>query len=176
LLWYLQNTRIIELLGTGYYHPVLPLIPPPDWIEQLERWQGIGAHLLARSGFAGFWPPEMGFTMELIPLLKRLGYHYVLVDSEHVEPITQMGWDEVRYRPHLARFGNDEIVVVVRDGELSNAHEAGIDADWFLGEVTARTQHCDYPALVTTCTDGENGGWFRNTSPHGNFWGPSTPS
>ena len=26
LLWYLQNTRVIELLGTGYYHPVLPLI------------------------------------------------------------------------------------------------------------------------------------------------------
>jgi 4-alpha-glucanotransferase len=30
LLWYLQNTRIIELLGSAYYHPVLPLIPPSD--------------------------------------------------------------------------------------------------------------------------------------------------
>ena len=27
LLWHLQNTRIIQILGTGYYHPVLPLIP-----------------------------------------------------------------------------------------------------------------------------------------------------
>lgn len=171
LLWYLQNTRIIEVLGTGYYHPVLPLIPPADWVEHVERWQGIGVHLFGGRAFAGFWPPEMGFTMELIPLLKRVGYHYVLVDSEHVEPITPMRWDEVRYRPHVARFGNDEIVVVVRDRELSNAQEAGMDAEWFLGEVAARTQFCDFPALVTTCTDGENGGWFRNTSPHGNFWG-----
>ena len=85
LLWYLQNTTIIRILGTGYYHPVLPLIPHADWDEQLERWQGIGRHLFARTSFPGFWPPEMGFCMELIPALNRYGYRYVLVDSEHVE-------------------------------------------------------------------------------------------
>src|SRR5215472_13567688 len=31
LLWHLQNERIIRILGTGYYHPVLPLTPPADW-------------------------------------------------------------------------------------------------------------------------------------------------
>ena len=71
LLWYLQNTKIIRILGTGYYHPVLPLIPRADWDEQLERWQGIGQHLFARTSFPGFWPPEMGFCMELIPALNR---------------------------------------------------------------------------------------------------------
>jgi hypothetical protein len=35
LLWHLQNQRIIEILGTAYYHPVLPLIPEADWEEQL---------------------------------------------------------------------------------------------------------------------------------------------
>jgi predicted glycosyl hydrolase (DUF1957 family) len=39
-----------------------------------------------RSTFDGFWPPEFGFTMEFIPLLRRLGYRYVIVDCEHVEP------------------------------------------------------------------------------------------
>ena len=34
--------------------------------------------------------------MELIPTLKRQGYRYVLVDSEHVEEVTPMGWDELR--------------------------------------------------------------------------------
>jgi hypothetical protein len=29
LLWHLQNTRIIDILGTAYYHPVLPLAPAP---------------------------------------------------------------------------------------------------------------------------------------------------
>jgi len=27
LLWHLQNTRLFEILGTGYYHPVFPLTP-----------------------------------------------------------------------------------------------------------------------------------------------------
>ena len=171
LLWYLQNTRIIQILGTAYYHPVLPLIPRVDWDEQLERWQGIGQHLLNRPGFSGFWPPEMGFCMELIPTLKRWGYHYVLVDSEHVQAVTPMRWEELRYRPHIARFGGEEIIVVTRDRELSNAQEGGMEPGWFIQEVLQRTKYCEFPPLVTTCTDGENGGWFRNTSAEANFWG-----
>ena len=108
--------------------------------------------------------------MELIPALRRGGYRYVIVDSEHVEPITPMSWDELRYRPHLAQFGSEQIVVVVRDRELSNAQESGMEAGWFVSEVRSRTRHCGFPALVTTATDGENGGWFRNTTPGSNFW------
>ena len=39
-----------------------------------------------------------------------------------------------------------------------------MDAGWFIDEVRARTRHCDFPPLVTTATDGDNGGWFRNTT------------
>ncbi len=170
LLWYLQNTQIIDILGTAYYHPVLPLVPAADWPQQLARWHQIGAHLFARGGFSGFWPPEMGFTMELIPLIRRLGYRYVIVDVNHVEPAGAMRWDELRYRPHIARHGGAEIVVVVRDRELSDAQESGMDPDWFIGEVRARTRHCDFTPLVTTCTDGDNGGWFRNPAPGAGFW------
>ncbi len=171
LLWHLQNQKIFQVFGTGYYHPVMPLIPPADWQEQLSRWLGIGRHLFGGRHFNGFWPPEMGFCMELIPLLKRLGYRYVLVDSNHVEPLTPMRWEEIRYRPHLARHGEDEIVVVVRDRELSYAQEAGMDHGWFMWEAHERAKSCDFPPLVTTCTDGDNGGWFRNVSGKGNFWG-----
>lgn len=170
LLWHLQNTSIIDVLGTGYYHPVLPLIPAADRGEQLLRWQGLGRHLLGPRTFSGFWPPEMGFCMELIPLLKRLGYRYVLVDSAHVEPVTEMSWPQVRYQPHVARYGGEEIIVVVRDRELSDAQESGMDAGWFVHEVYERTKACDFPPLVTTCTDGDNGGWFRQTSAKANFW------
>jgi alpha-amylase/alpha-mannosidase (GH57 family) len=169
LLWHLQNERIIEILGTGYYHPVLALTPEADWQAQLERWLGIGHHLFRRH-FRGFWPPELGFTMELIPLLRRLGYEYVIVDSEHIEPLEPMRWEQIRYRPHIAEYGGSSITVVVRDRDLSNAQESGMDADWFLYEVGERTKHCDFPPLVTTATDGDNGGWFRNTTHGSNFW------
>jgi alpha-amylase/alpha-mannosidase (GH57 family) len=81
-----------------------------------------------------------------------------------------MRWDELRYRPHVARHGGAEITVVVRDRELSDAQESGMDAGWFIREVRARTRHCGFTPLVTTCTDGDNGGWFRNTTASANFW------
>jgi len=82
-----------------------------------------------------------------------------------------MRWEELRYRPHLARHDGAEIVVVVRDRELSYAQESGTDAGWFVNEVRERVKFCGFPPLVTTCSDGDNGGWFRNVSPSGNFWG-----
>ncbi len=170
MLWHFQNTKIIEILGTGYYHPVLPLIPESDRGEHCIRWQGIARHLFWRSEFPGFWPPEMGFCMEMIPMLRRLGYKYVFVDSENVEALDQMSWQELRYRPHIARYGDDEITVVVRDRELSDAQLSGMDPGWFENEVKERTKWCDFPPLVTTCTDGDNGGWFRNTNKQSNFW------
>jgi alpha-amylase/alpha-mannosidase (GH57 family) len=150
---------------------VLPLIPAADWEEQLGRWLGIARHLFWRTNFPGFWPPEMGFCMEMIPLLKRFGYRYVIVDSEHVEPLNPMRWEEVRYRPHWARYDGEENIVVTRDRELSYSQESGMDPGWFIHEAHERTKFCDFPPLVTTCSDGDNGGWFRNVSPKGNFWG-----
>ena len=100
----------------------------------------------------------------------------MIVDSEHVDPVTPMGWDELRYRPHHRPFGGEEIVVVVRDRELSNAQESGMDAGWFIARGRARTRHCDFPPLVTTATDGDNGGWFRNTSPRPTSGAASTAS
>lgn len=171
LLWHLQNRRIIEVLGGAYYHPVLPLIPPADWDEHLHRWLALARHLLWRTDFQGFWPPELGFCMAMIPALARAGYRYVIVDSEHIEPITPMRWEEIRYRPHVARYDGAEIIVVVRDRELSDAQESGMDFTWFDREVRGRTQRCDFPPLVTTCSDGDNGGWFRNVTHQANFWG-----
>jgi alpha-amylase/alpha-mannosidase (GH57 family) len=171
LLWHFQNERLFRILGTGFYHPVLPLIPEADREEHLWRWRAIAGHLFWRNAFGGFWPPEMGFDMSLIPLLKQFGYRYVLVDSNHVEAVTPMAWHELRYRPHIARYEDAEIIIIVRDRELSDAQESGMALDWFEKEIQARTQWCDFVPLVTTATDGDNGGWFRNPEPQANFWG-----
>lgn len=170
LLWQLRNARIIDMLGTAYYHPVMPLVPPSDWEAHLHRWRGMAHRQFFHSDFQGFWPPEMGFCMEMIPMLRRFGYRFVLVDSEHVQPVTAMRWDEIRYRPHIARFGGEEIIVIVRDRDLSNAQESGMEFGWFDREVRERTKNCDFPPLVTTCSDGQIGGWFRNVTPGSNFW------
>jgi hypothetical protein len=33
--------ELFEILGTGYYHPVLALTPEADWDEHIARWQAI---------------------------------------------------------------------------------------------------------------------------------------
>ncbi len=161
----------IEFVGTGLYHPVYPLIPAADWDAHTEWWIGLGRHLLGRESFQGFWPPEMGFCMEMIPMLRRHGYRYVLVDSWYIKPLREMRWEELRYRPYIARYDGKEIIVVPRDRELSDAQESGLDPGWFQHEIYERTKWCDFPALVTTWTDGENGGWFRTTDTDAGFWG-----
>ena len=81
-----------------------------------------------------------------------------------------MSWQELRYRPHICEYGGEQIVVVVRDRELSAAQLSGMDYGWFYHELHERTKFCDFPPLVTTATDGDNGGWFRNVNPKANFW------
>jgi len=161
----------IEFVGSGLYHPVYPLIPEEDWEAQTSWWLGLGRHMLGRERFAGFWPPEMGFCKEMIPHLKRNGYRYVIVDCWYIKPRREMRWEERRYRPFLARYGGEEIVVIPRDRELSDAQQSGLDPGWFQHEVYERTKWCDFPALVTTWTDGENGGWFRVQDIRAGFWG-----
>ncbi|MGB1128189.1 MAG: glycoside hydrolase family 57 [Opitutales bacterium] len=171
MLWHLQNEAIFNILGTAYYHPVLPLTPEADWDAQIERWQGIARHLFWREQFDGFWPPEMGFCMEMIPHLVKHGYRYVLVDDIYIESLEgEMSWQELRYRPHVAEYRGEEIIVVVRDRELSNAQLSGMNPGWFIHEVEERTKWCDFEPLVTTCSDGDNGGWFRNHNNLANFW------
>jgi hypothetical protein len=77
----------------------------------------------------------------------------------------------LRYRPYIARYDGEEIIVVPRDRELSDAQESGLDPGWFQHELYERTKYCDFPALVTTWTDGENGGWLRTTHVESGFWG-----
>ena len=142
LLWHVQNTRTIEVLGTACYHLVLPLIPPADREERIARWLGLGRRLFWRDRFRGFWPPELGLCMDLVLALR--GYEWVIVDSAHVQAVTPMSWEELRYLPHRARVGDAAIVVVVRDRGLSNAQESGMEAGWFIEEVRARTRRCAF--------------------------------
>ena len=171
LLWHLQNERIIHILGTAFYHPILPLIPETDWEAQIHRWQLMGRQLFQRETFQGFWPPELGFSMEMIPYLVRQGYRYVVVDSEHIVPLTAMNDADRCYRPHWARFNGASIIVIPRDRSLSESLAAGMNYRDFEQEVIAKTLSCTQTPLVLTACDAENGAWFRNSNAEDNFWG-----
>ena len=41
--------------------------------------------------------------MDLVPALSRDGYEWVIVDSEHVQRVTPLSWEELRHLRHRAR-------------------------------------------------------------------------
>lgn len=160
----------IEIIGMGYYHPIFPLIPEEDWEAQIKKGRDKIGEVFGREP-SGFWPPEMAFCMELIPALKRNGYEYVVIDGVHVRPKIILTPQEILYQPHVAEYDGHEIAVISRDRDLSNAQESGLDPGWFEREIGAKTAGCAPPSLVTTWSDGENGGWYRQTDEPSGFWG-----
>ena len=160
----------IELIGTGHFHPIFPLIPQADWPEQLERERLVMLRAFGRTPL-GFWPPEMAFTMEMIPALVEAGFDYVVADGIHVLP--EDGISDV-FRPYLACHDGVCITVVPRDRDVSAAQHTGLDATWFQNEVRWRTggsARPHEPRLVTTWSDGENGNWFREPHEGSGFFG-----
>jgi len=165
-----RKTPNIEIVGMGYYHPIFPLIPTDDWDEQIERGKKKIVEVFGQEPKT-FWPPEMAFTEEMIPALARHGYERVIIDSVHVKPKAAMSREQVMYRAHVAEYDGAKITVIPRDRDLSNAQESGLDPAWFEGEVRNKTARASQPCLVTTWTDGENGGWFRQMDEAAGFWG-----
>jgi 4-alpha-glucanotransferase len=160
----------IELIGMGYSHPIFPLIPRADWAEQLTRGRALMEQTFGRAP-RGFWPPEMAFTMTMIPALVQAGYEYVVVDGVHVRP--EDGINDI-FRPYIACHEGVCINVVPRDRDVSNAQESGLNPQWFRNEVLWRIGGSARPEekrLVTTWSDGENGGWFRQTCEPSGFFG-----
>ncbi len=165
-------TENIELIGMGYYHPIFPLIPIEDWEEQLLAGRRIMQELFGRAP-KGFWPPEMAFCMEMIPALVRAGYEYVVVDSVHVQPLGS-GTENDIYQPYTATHEELSIIIIPRDRAISNAQESGLNPEWFFNEVGQKVSSSPNPRsprLVTTWSDGENGGWFRQTHEPSGFFG-----
>ncbi len=160
----------VELVGMGYYHPIFPIIPMADWGDQLTAGRAVVEETFGRAP-RGFWPPEMAFSMEMIPALVQAGYEYVVVDAVHVRP--RDGLNDT-FRPYIACQDGVCITVVPRDRALSNAQENGLEPDWFLSESRRRAQSSPRPSaprLITTWSDGENTGWFRQEREEHGFFG-----
>jgi len=160
----------IELLATGYFHPIFPLIPEHDWPDQLERSADLIERLFGRRP-RGFWPPEMAFSMEMVPALAKAGFEYVVVDNVHVLTAEETRAEDAATHPCLASHTGATITIIPRHRDLSNAQESGLAPDWLAQQVSHRAAGVQEPALFTTWSDGENGGWFRQTAEEAGFWG-----
>ena len=72
----------VEILGGGFYEPILAVIPPEDCHEQIVRLaKYVTKHFGAQPG--GAWLAERVWEPQLPSSLARAGVEYTLVDDNH---------------------------------------------------------------------------------------------
>lgn len=72
-----------EILGGGYYEPILSVIPPSDIRPQIEK---LSNYIEKRFGQppSGLWLTERVYNPKIISHLVRCGIKYILVDDTHL--------------------------------------------------------------------------------------------
>ena len=72
----------IEVMGSAFYHPVLPLLSPQDQRYQIKKQKEI-VHNILGVNTGVFFPPELAVSMNLMPQIINEGYE-ILVAPENI--------------------------------------------------------------------------------------------
>ena len=120
----------VELLGSGKFHPLLPLLP-----RERARAQIVADAESKRAALgacpAGFWPTDLGWTHWLVPLLRDSGYRWVVVDSSAVVAASILpGWRPNTTMGH--RVLEPELAPLASEAELGEVYRLRLgDAEIF---------------------------------------------
>ncbi len=78
----LLERKQVELLGGGFYEPILPILPRADALEQIARMK---SYLQKRFGVTprGAWLAERVWEPGLADLLAEAGVEYLPLDDDH---------------------------------------------------------------------------------------------
>lgn len=114
----LLDSGRLELVSSAAYHPLLPLIPAPEVIKQIQENERV---LLKYFGsnlkLNGFFMPEMAYSPEVAKLVKSLGYNWIILD--------EVSYQEGRERPDfnsIYQDKNSDLLVIFRDRQLSHSY------------------------------------------------------
>lgn len=85
---YLQGIKTLvarkqlEIVGGGYYEPILSIIPPHDQLEQLKK---LSQTIQQEFDYTpkGIWLAERVWEQHLASVINRAGNKYVIVDDTH---------------------------------------------------------------------------------------------
>ncbi len=80
----LNNPRM-DMVGFGYFHPLMGLIDYLDIRKQIQRHKQIMSTNLPGAYSKGIFPPENAFSNRIIPALVDEGLEWVLVDNIHFD-------------------------------------------------------------------------------------------
>lgn len=89
----LGNQRL-DMVGFGYYHPLMALIDEEDARNQIRAHRECFAENFPGMPYSkGIFPPENAFESHMIPALVKEGLEWVMVDNMHFDRAAEgFGW------------------------------------------------------------------------------------
>lgn len=79
----LLDENKIELVGSGYSHPILPLLPKRRRLGQLRSHKD-QLESLFDINLKGIWPPELAVSQLVLDDVHEVGYEWSVTDHEHL--------------------------------------------------------------------------------------------
>src|SRR5215831_979050 len=82
----------VEIVGGGFYEPVLPMIPQRDRVGQIRTYTTYLEELF-QTKVRGMWVPERVWEQNLVSAIADAGIEYTVLDDYHFK---QAGVEEDR--------------------------------------------------------------------------------
>ncbi len=143
----------VEILGTGKFHPILPLIPKKEVIHQIHMNEDLNRREFGNSWQrTGFFPPEMAISPKLAEYIKEIGYKWVI--SSGIACPSDWVYDKI--------YTNSKgLQLIFRDDILSNKISfKKITLKEFIKEIKSmyKNEKKDNDTYIVTAMDGETFG------------------
>ena len=141
----------VELVGSGKYHPIMPLIPKPEILHQIKINTETLHHHFPSTKLRGFFPPEMAVSSHLCQIVKEAGFEWMIMDG--IANASKWPHSHVQRSP-------TGLITLFRDSYLSNMISFNkIDAKGFVNHI--KTMYEDSPEndhYIITAQDSETFG------------------
>lgn len=72
----------VEIMGGGFYEPILPMIPPRDRVGQIRTYRAYLENLF-QTRVRGMWVPERVWEQNLVSDIADAGIEYTVLDDLH---------------------------------------------------------------------------------------------
>lgn len=151
----------IEILGGGFYEPILPMIPPEDRVGQIRTYTHYLQNLF-QTRVRGMWVPERVWEQNLVSDIAASGIEYTVLDDYHFK---QAGLEEQQLFGYYLSEDNGSLIRIFPGSErmrylvpFRNPEETIA----YFGEVAGRSPD----AVIVFADDGEKFGSWPETHKH----------
>ncbi|MBN2150536.1 MAG: hypothetical protein JW839_03715 [Candidatus Lokiarchaeota archaeon] len=100
----------VEIVGSGKFHPILPLIPKQEVLHQIEMQEDDLKRTFPGWSKGGFYPPEMAISPGIASLVSQEGYKWVL--SSGIACPSEWAFDKIytNAEGHAHLFFRDDVI------------------------------------------------------------------